>query len=315
MTCDDLTRDELDEAREQGSAMDILGQFPPQFIARRARVSPDHLMRDAGDNPWPALEGVVGVFFTSRSGSTALARTAQEHFQVQQVEESFNSPALERRAQKWGLDNFQAVAKRFVARTSPAGWFMFKAGGPGVVNAARMGFLDSHACILHPILLLRRDIVGQALSNFAARHTRQYHSNQVAQSQLTEADYDGDRIRRMINVIHDGNQRLSRIVQGFVHRPRLVIYEDYRDGDMTAPLAVLGATGLPHRSSPMSHRVNVTRNTHPLTARFRDRFLNEASPETHEMIARHDAFVDEWVARRQQTGDLARPLVTRAGNG
>ena len=277
--------------------MNFLDHFSGRFVESQRRRFPDHLMQGGGDAGWPVLDGVVAVFFTSRTGSTALSRLARMHFDLGEVGEAFNGPALTTRAERWGLDSLRDAAMRQVEAASPARWFMFKSGGPGAINAARMGFLADHATVLHPILLLRRDILGQALSVFAARHTRQYHSTQTPSAVLTDRDYDPAAIRQIIGVILGGNRRLGDLAQGFPRPPRLLLYEDFRDGDTAAPLAILGETGLPRRSTPLPPFEAVRRNTHPLNARFREWFMDAITPADRDLLAQHEAFVAAWQAR------------------
>lgn len=293
--------------------MDFLRQFSGRFVAAQSRRIPDRRMQPSAGAPWPDLAGVVGVFFSSRTGSTAMVRMASEHLRLGQVGEAFNTPGLEARARRWGLDSLGDTARRVVAEQSPAGWFMFKAGGPGVVNAARLGFLAHYAPVLHPVLLVRRDVLAQALSVHAAQLTRQYHSTQTAAAEMTAADYDAKRITQIIRTILDSNARLSGLADAFPQPPRLLIYEDFRNGDTATPLAVMQAIGVPPRPVPCPVQERVARNTHPLNADFHARFLAEAGPRARALLERHAQFVADLLARRSAPDAALLPAHAAAG--
>src|SRR5699024_1841821 len=106
--------------------------FHPGAVEAARQAYPDTLMHDA-TQPWPPLAGTLGVFFTSRSGSTALSRFAEQNFMVSNVGESINSPILKVRMQRRKLENFPATLKQHMQEHSPAGWYMFKAGPPGLL--------------------------------------------------------------------------------------------------------------------------------------------------------------------------------------
>lgn len=277
---------------------DILDQFPPRRVARHVQSWPDERLTGAQPPPWPALAGMVGVFFTSRSGSTALARLAERHFAVDQVGETLNAPLLEVMARRRSQDGLRAALVRRIATGSPQGWHLFKAGGAGVLNAARIGFFDEYGAMIRPILLLREDIVGQALSIFAAHVTGRYHSTQSAARPMSEADFDRHRIAAHVATIVRGNRMLTDILGHFAHPPALLLYESFAAGDEAGAVATLAAAGLPRRARIEANPARmVTRNTHPLTAQFRARFMDGLDPPTAQLIADHAAAIADWSAR------------------
>lgn len=277
---------------------DILDLYSPARISKHVEDYPDELLHGTARTPWPELQGMVGIFFTSRSGSTALARLAERHFTVERVGETLNAPTLQRVVGRRSLDSMQAALKWNIRTGSPAGWYLFKSGGAGLLNAARIGFLDQYGAAIRPIFLLRQDLVGQALSIFLARNSGQFHSTRPGDRAVTDADFDRRRIETHMAAICNGNARLERIIGHFSWPPRLLLYESYRDGNHAAPLAALAATGLPARASPRAEDARaVVRNTHPLTARFRERFMEGLSPRASEMIARHAELIAAWQAR------------------
>lgn len=277
--------------------MPLLDHFNPHSVAVEQKRFPDSVLAGDGTD-WPVLRGVVGVFFSSRSGSTALARMAERHFHLERVGESLNAAALHMRAEKQGLADLQTTLKGLVGETSTGGWFMFKAGVPGLVNAARIGFADQYRARIHPVLLLRRDGLGQALSILAANRTRKYHSTQAAKRELRAEDYDYDFLTQQLRVITRANAAIGKALGWFPNPAQVLLYEDFQHGDEAAVIAALAATGLPARAVPVEnpHRV-VERITHPLTQDFRARFLAECHGEAADLLATHAEFVEGWTRR------------------
>lgn len=277
---------------------DILDLFPPQRVSRHVEDCPDAMLHGPQPAAWPDLQGVVGIFFTSRSGSTALSRLAERHFAVERVGETLNASVLQRIARRRSCDGLQAALAWGIEKGSPQGWYLFKAGGAGLVNAARIGFLDRYGPMIRPILLLRQDIVAQALSIFFAVNTKRFHSTQPARHELTEADFDQRRIEDHIAVIAAGNALIAGCLERFAHPARLLLYEGFAGGDAAGALAMLADAGLPPRPRPrIDEAREVARVTHPLSPQFHARFMDGLTPRGEALIARHAALIATWQAR------------------
>ncbi len=286
-------------AGEPGTGAAVLRRFSRRSRAEQVRKFPDAILRAGGDAAsWPALDGVTGIFFTSRTGSTALVREAERAFTLGHAGESLNAGKLQRLAQRHGFADLREALAWLIAESAPAGWFLFKAGSPGLLNAARIGFLDRYAALIRPVFLMRRDVLGQALSIVAAEHTRRFHSTQTMQRDWLPEHYDYHAIRRQIRAITDTNARIAASLPCFRHPPQVLFYEDFRDGDFSLPLRILSGTGLPHRPRLLPDTGGVEKATHPLTAAFRARFLKDASWRGRRLLDRHARFVDRWQARR-----------------
>lgn len=283
--------------------MNILSEFDAGALAAARTAIPDAILREGAPTPWPALDGVAGVFFTSRTGSTALMRIAESHFDLGQVEESLNAEDLLVRSRKRGFDTLEQTLKWYIRQTSGAGWFMFKAGMPGLMNAARIGFLEEYGPRIRPVFLLRRDILGQALSLFVAQHTRRFHSTQEMQRELTEEDYDQAALETLMTIISDANSRIAKLLPFFAFPPQVLFYEAFSGGDEALAVATLAATGLPRRDQPrLNPRRMVHKITHPLTASFRARFMAALSERGAQLLAEHEGFIADWQARRDAAG-------------
>lgn len=283
--------------------MNILSEFDAGALAAARKNVPDTLLLEPDPTPWPALDGVVGVFFTSRTGSTALMRIAESNFELGQVEESLNAEDLLVRTRKRAFDTLQQTLKWYIRQTSGAGWFMFKAGVPGLMNAARIGFLEEYGAIIRPVFLLRRDILGQALSLFVAQHTRRFHSTQEAQRELTEQDYDPAALETLMAIIRGANSQIAHLLPFFAFPPQVLFYEEFSGGDETRAIDTFAAAGLPRRDEPrLNPRRVVHKITHPLTAQFRERFMAGLSERGAQLLADHDRFIADWQAQRDAAG-------------
>lgn len=280
--------------------MDILREFDAGALAIARENNPDTELFGTDNLDWPALDGVVAVLFASRTGSTALTRIAERNFLLNQAGESLNIPILQARARRYGADEGQRdTLKRIIADNSEAGWFMAKTGAPGLLNGTRIGFFREYGPIIRPVLLLRRDVLAQALSIFAASHTRRYHSTQTVQKEMSEQDYDHAAIRQYLIDITSTNKLITRLLPYFSFQPRIMFYENFADGDESLAIRILAATGLPPRPEPMENpRREVHKITHPLTPYFRERFLAARSWRDRQLLAGHERMVAQWQARR-----------------
>lgn len=282
--------------------MDILHEFNPHALAAARAKNPDETLFGARPSPWPALDGVVAVLFASRSGSTALTRIAERNFLLGQAGESLNVPILEARGRKHDPDEaMQDTLKRVIADNSEAGWFVVKTGVPGLLNGTRLGFFAEYGPLIRPVLLLRRDGLGQALSIFAAKHTRRYHSTQQVQHELSEDDYDAAEIQQCLQDIVSSNDLIIRLLPHFTHPARVLFYEDFASEDEDEAIRILAATGLPQRPEAIANpRREVHKITHPLTPVFRERFLAKAGWRARRLLAQHERTVARWHARREK---------------
>lgn len=215
---------------------------------------------DGADNyktplPWPELRGCLGILFTSRSGSTFLSREIEKRYAIGRVRESFNLPALRARARSTRLDTLAAAARHSIVQLRENGWFGFKAGGPGLAVAERCGFLDHYLARAVFILLLRRDIIAQAVSLVKARSTTIYHSGQYARKTSEPATYSFDEISRAVRKIVRGTSLVENYAR-MTERPcKKAYYEDFASGNFVIIDAICSEFGVPARARPPKHRV------------------------------------------------------------
>ncbi|MGI8839824.1 MAG: Stf0 family sulfotransferase [Caulobacteraceae bacterium] len=256
----------------------------PERLAERLAVFTDTQIEETRRKlgvirlaPWPRLEGCLAVLFTSRSGSTCLARELEMAFDIGQLREALKPPKLA------GRPAADLVADR------EGGWFSFKAGGHSVIAAEICGVFDAYLPVTSFILLLRRDIVAQAVSRVKAMQTGIYHSTSSGTPRGRAAYNEAD-IAKSVGLIAGGVERLRLYAERSGRPCRRLIYEDFADGDFTSPVAVCDALGVPHRAadsaieySPVEPIGNATNK------KWAARFREEMDAETREIIERYQA--------------------------
>lgn len=218
-----------DATATPGSAAERLAAFPVAQVEKISqKVGPVRIA------PWPRLQGCLAILFASRSGSTYLARELECAFDIGRLRESLNPNQLA-----------ASSAAQIAARRRDA-WFSFKAGGTSVIAAELCGFFDAYLPVTSFLLLVRRDIIAQAVSRVKAKQTRRFHSNQQA---TTGASYDGTKIAQSIVIIADGVARLRWYAEASGRPWRRVAYEDFQLGDFAQTMATCDALGIPRRES------------------------------------------------------------------
>lgn len=258
-------------ASEQARRLEVFSAIQTRAVDKRLGV-----VRLA---PWPTIAGCLTVLFTSRAGSTYLARELECAFEIGRMRESFNPPAVK------GRPGAEIVA----GREDP--WFSFKAGCAGMIAAEFCGFFDAYLSQTSFILLLRRDIVAQAVSCVKALQTGQFHSTQKAKRATT---YDAAQISHSISIIVGGAEKLRRYAERSGRPWRTLLYEDFAQGDFEGARAACDSLGVPRRPpdaqiAPMP----VERLSDATNAEWAARFREQATPPIRDRIERYVARVNE----------------------
>ncbi len=225
--------------------------------------------------PWPRLEGCLAVLFTSRTGSTHLARELETVFDIGRMREWLNPGQLKGRAMA------EIVTERREA------WFAFKAGPLGVIAGETFGFFDAYLAKTAFILLARRDIVAQAVSLEKAVQSKRWHSTDTAKA---GAVYDCAKIAASIGNIVVGVEQLRAYATASERPWRTLIYEDFADDDFAPALAACGSLGVPRRDPgsqirpmPVERMGDVTNET--WVARFRQEMDSRTRDLTERYLA------------------------------
>jgi LPS sulfotransferase NodH len=139
-------------------------------------------------------------------------------------------------------------------------------------------------------LLLRKDIAAQAVSGVKARQTGQWHSNR---RQKISPSYDHAQIAKYILVISNGVAKL-RSYAGLIDRPcRVILYEDFADGDFNTVEEACDSFGIPRRqpgsrviANPLQRIGDATNEA--WAVRFRD----EMDSSLRDCVERHRLAID-----------------------
>lgn len=249
---------------------------PAQISKVGQKVGPADFAR------WPTLEGCLTILFSSRSGSTYLARELECAFDIGRLRESLNPNRVANQG-----------AARVVAGRRDA-WFSFKAGGTSVIAAELCGFFDAYLASTSFLLLVRRDIVAQAVSRVKAKQTMQWHSTQNAK---IEPVYDGAKIAQSVLIIADGVERLRSYAEASGRPSRRVVYEDFRHGDFSAVMEACDDLGVPRLGPESRIRPQpVERIGDAINAAWAARFVEEAQATTRIRIDGYLARIDEMAS-------------------
>ncbi len=255
----------------------MIDLFPPNHVsATLAQVD----AAPAGD--WPEVNLLV-ILFTSRSGSTHLGREITRRFEIGRIGESLGAPRLDREG--GGAE----ALKRIIAVDVENGWFGLKTGVGGLIVGEAMGFLPAARARTVFILLLRRDIVAQAVSIAKARQTGRWLSSAPA-SPTAQPTFTNAGIAEQIAVVGTATPILQRYLDR-VERPWLPLaYEDFQGEDKSPVGRICGALGLSPRDQPvLLSRPPVERTYDAVNADWVERFRPDAP--TAAIIERHRQFV------------------------
>jgi LPS sulfotransferase NodH len=223
--------------------------------------------------PWPPLSGCLAVLFASRSGSTYLARELECTFAIGRLREALNPPRI--------LNRTPAQ----ITETEEDTFFSFKAGAFGVIAAELCGFVDAYILHSYFILLIRRDIVAQAVSNAKSTQTGQWHSNQ---EQMKPPTYDHALIARYVNVIADNIERLQSYCKHIGRPCGTLFYEDFSNGDFRKAEALCDTFSVPRRGTNSGIRpIPVYRMGDALNESWAARFRAEMDASTRARIDRY----------------------------
>jgi hypothetical protein len=269
-----------------------LSHFPQNIVETETQTILSAGDISASTTPWPALDGCVTVVFASRAGSTFLCRYAETQFMVNNVGENLNAGRLSWNQGQRSTTNTLDTLKEMIRETSEAGWFMCKAGAPGIVSGELHGFFDQYLDRTHFVLLFRRDIVQQAISLFKANLTRHFHSFQQVEKPAQFDDYDRDEIATHVKTIHLVCVQLKSYV-GSTGRPcNILYYEDFENGNMTTVNELLSSIGLPKRPAAIHHEGrSVEKLDRLVNQQWHKRFLAEMDGTIREITEEYTRLI------------------------
>ena len=257
----------------------------------------EHGAPPADPAPWPELQGVLAMLFMSRSGSSAIARHISENFDCGTVREALNLPNLVTQKERQGAADLTEALKRYVADNGSSGWFAFKAASVGLASGEVTGFTERYQHLSSYLLLMRRDIIAQAVSITMARATGRYHSNQQERRPLTDDDFKPEQILQHMQEIAQGTERLRRYITISGRPWRAVLYETFDDGDVGPIGQALRYLGLPERTQSRElggrplERVTRTEN-----AVWIEKVRDALDDEGRALVRDYEEFVERMLA-------------------
>jgi trehalose 2-sulfotransferase len=234
---------------------------------------------DLQASPWPQLKGCLVIMFTSRTGSTFLAQEIERRFAISPIHEALNLPQIKSRAARYSCPNAEATLKHMVRMSTVDGWFGFKAGPRALLVAEAIGLTPAYFTCMNFALLIRRDIVQQAVSLFRAKRSGQYHSTQKPKQQVRSRDYSYAGIMTALKSIQASTSMLFRCQAKLKRRPILLSYESFSDGDFSSVESKLYAVGLSARGGRPPTRRAVDRLGDDINLDWARRFRREANGE------------------------------------
>ena len=220
--------------------------------------------------PWPHLDGCLGVLFTSRSGSSYLARELAKRFKIGRMEEALNPHLVE------------GIAPAEIIRSYADGWFSFKLGVPGIISAELTGAIERYVDITCFIMLLRKDIIAQAVSLVKANQTGQWHSITAPKR---DPEYDAVQLATSVRTIANAVGSLRTYLERSERPWRKLFYEDFEHGDFTIAETICGEFKIPRYDDGQGpNLVSLLRTADEVNEVWRERFREDVDKKTSQII-------------------------------
>ena len=220
--------------------------------------------------PWPRLDGCLGLLFTSRTGSSYLARELATRFKIGQMEESLNPHLVE------------GIAPAEIIRSYANGWYSFKLGVPGIISAELCGAIEQYIETTYFIMLLRKDIVAQAVSLVKANQTGQWHSISVPKR---APEYDAAELAKGIRIIANAVASLRTYIDRAERPWRKLFYEDFEHGDFSTAEAICDEFEVPRIPEGEGPKlVSLSRTSDEVNEAWCARFREDVDKRTSQVI-------------------------------
>jgi hypothetical protein len=247
-----------------------------------------------GVAPWPELHGCLVILFTSRSGSTYLCRELEKHYWIGSVGESLNPSQLSSRARRHELNSPAAAIRYTVRHLGENGWFAFKSGNAGLSIAELSGFMEAYWGYTKLILLIRRDLVAQAISQVKADITSRYHSNQkeVRPVRIEEFSFE--------NILQRMKNTLSRfkVLDEYVKSAGLpcghLFYEQFETGDFSTVTSLCDMLEIPRRPPSAANRNRIVEKIgDSVNAAWHERFCSQIEGTACAILEEYSALMSD----------------------
>ena len=262
------------------------------FLASQRRRYAEQIPT-AAPSAWPPLEGCLAVLCASRSGSTLLCREIESRYRFRRINESLRVHRLAKLAATKSLDSVDAALAETVRGDSEVGWFGFKAGAEALLVGETSGFLPANLDRFRLILLVRRDLVAQAVSLTKAQQTTIWHSNQVANRAPEDALYSAAHVGQSLRRVLAALETLRLYVKAAGVPSARLFYEDFAEGDPSTIEAACDRLGLPRRIARRTQNWRqVARIGDAVNLEWAGRFAADMDAETTDLAARYATFCE-----------------------
>lgn len=217
------------------------------------------------------------VLSACRSGSTWLASLANASGTMGRCDEWLQLSHLDRRPERYTPDrHFETVMARATGANGRFGIKVFPAEFYKVRGRVGYDFVQ-RACVAQgatPIMLRRRDIVGQAISFVRAAQSRRWHSTHDAATRAPV--YDFGQICNALSYLARSMQVWDSYCIAMGLAPRVFVYEDLTDDPAPYLDFIADSLGVDRVALPESP-LSVMRDAQ--TEEWRARFLAQAGSE------------------------------------
>lgn len=234
------------------------------------------------------------IFFTPRAGSSWLTDVATQTGQLGRPSETFNPRHLNKIARSMNATNLREYCHMLARLRATKGVAGFEITHHQL-RAVFRGDVRFRAFYPNPHVfwLIRKDIVGQAVSLYKMTTTRVSHSVKLGPDEIAVRDaafeYSSDRIAHWINHILLAEHRTEALISAAGWRPMRLWYEENAQIGAQAMLGHMAAfMGLPALTTDPKQASGHTKIATGKNVEFAERFAEER-PEFLRQVAQERA--------------------------
>lgn len=234
-------------------------------------------------NPFRDIQTRICIACTPRTGSNFLCETLQTHGAL--VGEYLRFGRMRNFVFQHECDSLQGYCEDMVSRYARRGVFGVKGATNIILPLLLSGEWPGFVSTWKFVFLSRDDALKQAISYFIAQKTGAFRSTGAAR-ELSDEDYDADRIEALVTRRRDGNRRWETAFQSLGVQPYRLTYEQLAsDPDLaSAKLAqFLGLNGppIPERKS---REAALKKQANSRNAQWEARFREERAGFCAQML-------------------------------
>jgi trehalose 2-sulfotransferase len=232
-----------------------------------------------GDNPFAGLERRFVIAHAPRVGSHLLCQGLLDHGAA--VEEFFEVARIHRVSAAMGFSSLGEYCRwllgAYAAQGASGGVFGVSGGVKALAPMVLTREIPAFISRWRFVHLTRRDIVAQAVSELIARRTGAFKSTRAPSRWLSADDYDGERLKRLIDAALTVNAAWEGAFEAYQARPLRLTYEALAadpPGVAARAAAFLGLAG-PPLADPRFRTPPLKKQATALNAAWTSRFRAE----------------------------------------